>query len=537
MTGGKKMTLSLVALLLMVFVFSCDHTDKERAGTFTNPVIHADYSDPDVVRTGDDYYMVASSFNCVPGLPVLHSNDLVNWRLIGYALGRLQPREYFSQVRPGEGVWAPCIRFHGGSYYIYYPDPDRGIFMVKASDPRGPWSDPVRVKGGSGLIDPSPLWDDDGMAYLVWAFAGSRAGVKSVLMVSRMHPDGASTFGDDVMVFDGHDANPTVEGPKFYRHNGYYYIFAPAGGVTYGWQLVLRSKNIFGPYENKVVLSQGNTTVNGPHQGAWVTTHSGEDWFIHFQDKGAYGRIVHLQPMKWVNDWPVIGAANDGYSPGEPVASYAMPEAGQKWPDNQLQTSDEFNASSTGLQWQWPANPSVTWGYPSEALGCYRLNCVARTDSIVNMWLTSNLFLQKLPAERFSATAAVRCNLRYDGEEAGMIVMGKDYQYISLKRSEGKLWLNVVRCRNADKGAPEEITASEGINSGDIFFRITVDKGAECIFSYSTDGSRFKSAGEVFTAREGVWTGAKIGFFALRDGFINDAGYIDLDWFRIEKTE
>jgi beta-xylosidase len=538
MAGRNNMAFSFMASLLMVFCNSCDRNDKgEQKVTFTNPVIHADYSDPDVVRTGDDYYMVASSFNCVPGIPVLHSNDLVNWRLIGYALNRLQPYEYFRQVRHGEGVWAPCIRFHGGNYYIYYPDPDRGIFMVKAADPQGPWSDPVMVKRGRGLIDPSPLWDDDGRAYLVWAFAGSRAGVKSVLMVSRLRPDGTATYGDDVMVFDGHDANPTVEGPKFYRHKGYYYIFAPAGGVTFGWQLVLRSKNIFGPYESKIVLKQGKTAINGPHQGAWVTTHTGEDWFIHFQDKGAYGRIVHLQPMKWVNDWPVIGSDDNGDGTGEPVTSYAMPDVGKKWQETELQTSDEFNDNTTGLQWQWQANPSVTWGYPSAALGCYRLNCIARPDSMINMWSVPDLFLQKLPGESFTAIAAVKCNLRYDGEEAGMIVMGKNYQYISVKRSDNKLWLNVVRCSDADKGTAEEITASQEINSGDIFFRIKVNKGAQCTFGYSTDCSGFNDAGEVFTAREGVWIGAKIGFFALRDGFINDAGWIDLDWLRIEKTE
>jgi|GEM_PF-1550872 len=156
---------------------------------------------------------------------------------------------------------------------------------------------------------------------------------------------------------------------------------------------------------------------------------------------------------------------------------------------------------------------------------------------MTNLWHVPNLFLQKLPAERFTATAAVKINLRYDGEEAGMIVMGRDYQYISLRRSEGKLFLNTVRCIDADKGDAEQVAASEEINSGNIFFRIKVDKGAECTFSYSSDGSAFKEFGGSFTAREGAWIGAKIGFFALRDGFINDAGWIDLDWLRIEKTK
>src|SRR5690606_5555549 len=199
------------------------------------------------------------SFNCVPGLPVLHSKDLVNWNLIGYALNRLMPEEFFSKPQHGKGVWAPCIRYHNNEFYIFYPDPDFGIYMVKAKQPTGPWSEPVLVKSGRGLIDPSPLWDDDGKAYLVHAFAGSRAGIKSLLVIQSMSPDGTAVMNDEVMIIDGHDDQPTVEGPKFYKRNGYYYVFAPAGGVPTGWQLILRSKNVLGPYEQKIVLEQGST--------------------------------------------------------------------------------------------------------------------------------------------------------------------------------------------------------------------------------------------------------------------------------------
>lgn len=526
-----------LCFMLSIYLVSCNSDGGDTRETFSNPVIHADYSDPDVIRVGDDFYMVSSSFNCVPGLPVLHSKDLVSWHLIGHALPILQPYEHFRQVRHGGGVWAPCIRYHNRMYYIFYPDPDQGIFMVKAGDPAGPWSEPVMVKQGRGLIDPSPLWDDNDRAYLAWAFAGSRAGVKSILMVSEMSPDGTSVFGDAVMVFDGHDANPTVEGPKFYKRNGYYYIFAPAGGVPGGWQLVLRSPNIFGPYEQKVVLKQGYTPVNGPHQGAWVSTRTGEDWFVHFQDKGAYGRIVHLQPMKWLDDWPVIGSDIDGDGTGEPVSSFSMPDVVKKWPGAVMQTSDEFNENTTGLQWQWQANPSLTWGYPSGAYGCFRLNCIAKPDSMTNLWNIPNLLLQKLPEEKFTATASVRCHLSGNGEEAGMIIMGRDYCYISIYRSEEKLWLKVVNCRDADKNTAEEVVETREISTGNVFFRIKVDEGANCTFSYSLDGSVFEKAGGAFKAREGIWIGAKIGFFALRKGFINDAGWIDLDWLRIEKTE
>ncbi len=338
-------------LLLMMLALACicrAQTSKVWApdtgnGLYKNPIINADYSDPDAIRVGDDYYMTASSFNAVPGLPLLHSKDLVNWKLVGHALKRQPPYEHFSKLQHGNGVWAPAIRYHNNEFYIYYPDPDFGIYLTKAKDIKGPWSEPLLVQGGKGLIDPCPFWDDDGKVYLAHAFAGSRAGIKSILVIKQLDETGMRVTDDGVFVYDGHGIDPTIEGPKLYKRNGYYYIFAPAGGVSTGWQLVLRSKNIYGPYERKVVMDQGSTPVNGPHQGAWVNTPSGEDWFIHFQDKNAYGRVVHLQPMQWKNDWPVIGSDKDSDGKGEPVLIHRKPAVGRTYPAVTPPDSDEFN--------------------------------------------------------------------------------------------------------------------------------------------------------------------------------------------------
>jgi beta-xylosidase len=531
----------LLILKSMMFIYgqnpssiSKTWTADQGDGTYKNPVLHADYSDPDVIRAGDSYYLVASSFNCIPGIPVLHSRDLVNWSLIGYALNRLEPEEVFDKPQHGKGVWAPCIRFHNNEFYIYYPEPDQGIFMIKAANPAGPWSDPLLVAGGKGLIDPSPLWDDDGNAYLVFAFAGSRAGIKSVLMVDRMTPDGTRLFGQPVMVFEGSKNNPTVEGPKFYKRNGWYYIFAPAGGVKPGWQLVMRSRNVYGPYEEKTVMAQGKSPVNGPHQGGWVNTPTGEYWFIHFQDKDAYGRVVHLNPMKWINDWPVIGDDPDGDGCGEPVSLWKKPNVGRNYPVATPPESDEFNTPYPGLQWQWHANPKITYGFPSGNLGFFRLNCIPRPAGTQGLWNIPNLLLQKFPAESFTATAKLRFNHHFHGEETGFVVMGLDYQYVSLKQINNKLNILGIRCAKADKGGTEELIYIGEANSDEIYFRLKVETGALCTFSYSADGLTFTQAGAVFNAHPGMWIGAKFGFFALREGFINDAGTVDLDWLRIE---
>lgn len=528
---GILCTVSSIAQENISEVWVADKGD----GTYKNPIIHADYSDPDVIRVEDDYYMTASSFNCVPGLPILHSRDLVNWELIGHALKRQIPEDVFSIPQHGNGVWAPCIRYHNGEFYIYYPDPDFGIYLTKASDPHGPWSEPLLVKEGRGLIDPSPLWDDDGKIYLTFAFAGSRAGVKSVIIVAEMNSDGTKLIGDEVMVFDGHGDQPTIEGPKFYKRKGYYYIFAPAGGVTNGWQLALRSRNVYGPYEEKVVLAQGTTMINGPHQGAWIDTKTGEDWYIHFQDKEAYGRIVHLQPMSWKNDWPVIGIDKDGDGIGEPVLTHKKPDVGKQYPVRTPPESDEFNGSVLGKQWQWNANPQLYYGYPSGNMGFYRLNCYPRPTDSEGLWNVPNLLLQKFPAEEFMATTKITFSAFDENEETGFVVMGEDYQYISLKRTGKQLSVRIVSCEDARKGGIETELFSEEVDQNEIYFRVQVEKGARCTFSYSTDGQSFKTAGSIFEASPGRWIGARIGYFALREGKTNDSGIVDIDWFRVEK--
>jgi beta-xylosidase len=504
-------------------------------GTYKNPIINADYSDPDAIRVGDDYYMVSSSFNEIPGLPILHSKDLVNWTIIGHALSRQSPFEHFSKVQHGNGVWAPSIRFHNNEYYIYYPDPDFGIYVIKARNITGLWSDPVMVEAGKGLIDPCPLWDDDGRVYLVHAFAGSRAGIKSIIVVEEMNKEGTKLISDGVLVYDGHEKDPTIEGPKFYKRNGYYYIFAPAGGVSTGWQLVLRSKNIYGPYERKVVMDRGSTPINGPHQGAWVDTKTGENWFLHFQDKEAYGRVVHLQPMKWVNDWPVIGLDKDGDGKGEPVLVYKKPNIGKTYPISTVAESDEFTENKIGLQWQWEANPQTGFAFPSN--GKLRLFSYLIPDSIKSYWDVPALLLQKFPAEEFMATTKISFYPKLEGDRTGLTIHGADYAYVSLVKKTDGNYISFSICKDADKGKEATVQDGDKINSPDIYFRVNVRKGGICEFSYSQDGNIFTTVGEKLVAKPGRWVGAKMGLFCTRKGKTNDSGYSDVDWFRIEPLQ
>ena len=498
-------------------------------GHYKNPVIHADYSDPDVIRVGDDYYMTASSFEDVPGLPILHSRDLVNWKLVGHALKRLVPEDYYSIPRHGGGVWAPSIRYHKGEFWIYYPDPDFGIYLTKAKNPKGPWSLPLLVEAGKGLIDPCPLWDEDGKVYLVHAFAGSRAGIKSILVVKQMNTEGTKVLDAGKIVYDGHQIDPTIEGPKFYKRNGWYYIFTPAGGVKEGWQLVLRSKNVYGPYERKIVLEQGSTDINGPHQGAWVHTTAGEDWFIHFQDKGAYGRIVHLQPVKWLNDWPMMGSDKDGNGIGEPVLTHKKPVTSKNYLVSTPPDSDDFNANEIGLQWQWPANAGTNWAFTYPSKGLLRLYAI-HIDSSNLLWDVGNVLQQKFPAEQFAATTRLEFSPNTSMQEkAGLSVMGLSSAAIALsKKKEGIFLVYMVQ---DSKGSNEEILSR--IESPVIYLRVEVDRGGICRFSYSLDGAKFVHAGNQFNASPGRWKGAKLGLFCISNGKTNDNGFADFDWFKI----
>lgn len=502
-------------------------------GHYKNPIIHADYSDPDVVRLGDDFYMTSSSFNAVPALPILHSKDLVNWRLINHAIPEM-PAD-FDVPQHGNGVWAPSFNYHDGEFYIFYGDPDRGVYMIKTDDPRGEWEEPVLVQEAEGWIDPAPLWDDDGNAYLVYAFAKSRAGFNSVLHVAPMHPDGTHLLSEGREVFDGTSDHPTIEGPKFYKRDSMYYIFAPAGGVRDGWQTVLRSESVYGPYEDKIVLEQGDTEINGPHQGAWVSLESGEDWFVHFQEHIAYGRIVHLQPVTWEDGWPVMGRDEDGDGTGEPVLEYDKPDVGVSPPTMVPQTSDEFDAARLGLQWQWHGNSHYGWHSLTDRVGHLRLFAQPMPEDAENFWPVPNLLLQKLPAPAFSATTKMTFEGEAEGEKAGLVVMGHDYAYVAVRRAAtGGYELVHARKKDAAEGGPEQVEATVPLEDPQVHLQVTFEEGAQARFSYSLDGEAFEAIGGSFQAREGHWIGAKVGLFALSPEPVPQPSHADFEYFRIQ---
>jgi beta-xylosidase len=496
-------------------------------GTYQNPVLFADYSDPDVIRVGNDFYMVASSFNCMPGIPVLHSRDLVNWTIIGHVYERL-PFEKYDKPVHGEGSWAPSIRFHEGYYYVYFCTPHEGLFMAKTADPAGFW-ELHHVARVEMWEDPCPLWDDDGNTYLVRSKLCGQP-----MIVHRMSRDGKTLLDNGTVVFDDPDTQPVLEGPKFLKKDGWYYIIAPAGGVPVGWQTVLRSKNVYGPYEAKIVLHQGDTEINGPHQGGLVDTESGEWWFIHFQDRHAYGRIVHLQPAAWADGWPVIGVDQNNDGIGEPVMNYKKPDIPFHTAVCVPQTSDEFESDQIGPQWQWHANFRSEWFSLTERPGILRLFAVQNLSQEGNFWFVPNLLLQKFPAPAFSASVRIEFQPDSEGDLSGLCIMGETWSTVAVEKKGNEIWVvqytgTFSQCHDLTK-----IEEFHIINTTDVTMRIIVNNDASCSFSYSLDGLNFQTIGTIFQAKKGRWIGAKVGLFCLNSNMISSHGFADFDWFRIE---
>ena len=488
-------------------------------GTYCNPVLFADYSDPDVVRHGDDFFMVASSFNCTPGLPILQSRDLVNWTLINHAIKNL-PHPRYAEVQPGCGVWAPAIRHHAGKFWIFFPMPDEGIYVTTAVHPAGEWSEPQLVQAGKGLIDPCPLWDDDGQAWLVHAYAGSRAGIKHRLRLCPMAPDGSRLLGEGKIVYHEPDKHPTLEGPKFLKRDGWYYILAPAGGVETGWQLALRSRNIYGPYEDRITLAQGRTAINGPHQGALVDTAAGEWWFLHFQDADVYGRIVHLQPVTWLDGWPLAGQLHPGSAAGEPVLRHAKPKMAAAGKILAPATDDEFDTPKLGHQWQWQANHGGDWHSLVARPGWLRL--YPRPAHPQSPGRNPHLLLQKFPARTFAVETSLELSAGHPGEEAGLVVAGRSQAELGL-RQEAPGWRIILRVDGVEQ-------FSQVCDTAAVRLQLKVRSGGECRFGFEMNGE-IVEVPFAFQAQKGVWIGAKVGLYCHQSPTASPAGHADFDWF------
>ncbi|WP_054136598.1 glycoside hydrolase 43 family protein [Blastomonas sp. AAP25] len=496
---------------------------------YANPIIWADYSDPDVIRVGDRYYMVSSSFHLSPGIPVLESADLVSWRIIGHVLPRLPFDPAYDMPGPhtltdgiskpiggtryASGTWAPSIRHHAGKFFVYVATPDEGIFMMTATDPRGPWSAPIQVIAGPGLEDPCPFWDDDGSAWLIHGRVGA-----GPLILHRMSADGTRVLDQGIVVAEDRQRLPVLEGPKLYKRDGYYYIFAPIGGVSTGPQAVGRSRRITGPYEWRDVLLP-TAEVKGPHQGGYVETPSGQGWFVHFNSTGAFGRITWLEPVRWEDGWPLMGDASN-----RPVASAAAPDVPASSPRFALQASDEFSGRRLGLQWQWNHNPDDRRWSLADRPGWLRLSA----GHARYLTHARNTLTQMLTGPHMVATARIDLRRMADGQRAGLTMFGVRPTWIGAVREGG-----VTRLAFASEGVE---TLGEPLPATALF-RVEVGPDQRAHYSWSADGRRFSPIGKALQlAPFSWWRGSRPGLFTFTHA-ASPAGSIDVDWVRISSRK
>lgn len=427
---------------------------------FRNPILDFDVPDPDVIPLSEGgYAMVASSFDRRPGLPLWRSDDLVSWRPAGFAGGHSPLLD-----RSG-GVWAPAIREHGDRLYVTWADPDRGVFVTHARSLEGPWSPPRLLIAGPGPIDPCPFWDEDGRTWLIHGWARSRAGFANRLDIIEVDAELKQVIGDPRVVIDGDsiDGCTVLEGPKLYRRGDRYWIFAPAGGVGNGWQYAFRAFSLDGPWEERIILEQGSSAINGPHQGAWVVGAEGEEWFVHFQQTEHHGRILHLQPLAWsLEDWPLVGSGVSGGRP-EPVFT---------WPSPSPRSED------SGARWAGQATAS----------GWHGLDADPRTLVV--------------------AAAGRLVHLRAGGILAHPLPVGTRTLSVTLRGGAGALWLIGADAHRVEGSAALGQPSGSRTTTHTVL-TVEID-GATAAFHI--DGQQI---GEPFTVASAPWTGLEVGISAM----------------------
>jgi len=392
---------------------------------YENPILEADYSDPDVIRVGEDFYMVSSSFNYVPSIPIMHSKDLVHWEIINYVSFSLMPS--FKKVRSGEGVWAPSIRYHNGTFYVMAPFPDEGLYVSSSDDIYGKWSDFSLLLEGKGFEDPCPIWEN-GRTYVVFAFVKSRIGFNSKLGLIETDERLSKVISSEYkIIYDGTKDDPTIEGPKCYHHLGKTFILCPAGGVEHGYQVALRADSIFGPFERKVILSEGNNGINGPHQGALIDINDNDEYaFIHFRDQKELGRITYLENVVFEDNWPICG--KDGKPQKDGLINLEECELN-------IDYSSSFSSLKLDKIFQTPALVDDKW------LECstsgLRMNC--RVNSFNNLSLFPYVLAEKISGYKMQATLEVEPHLK-ENERVLFGIFGCDYIFIGYKMVNNELY-------------------------------------------------------------------------------------------------
>lgn len=532
-------------------------------GTYKNPILNGDYPDSDVEQVGDTYYMISSKQHMSPGMVILESKDMVNWTSIGHVWDSLSWAPEYNWDKMGGypfGVWAGDLEYHEGTWFCYQIDFKHGLYVSTAKDIRGPWSAPIQMLPQELVLDdPAVFWDDETHeAYVICNTAGKQKSPENTIpgnenRIYKMSWDGTKILDEGKLVYTGLGS----EAAKIYKFDGIWYIFMAEWFYTDPdnpgkipspendrKQVVLRSKeNIYGPYEKKVVLERGNGIERSCSQGALMQAPDYSWWYVHQLIQNTeipfQGRPQCLEPVTWVDGWPIIGIDVDNDGIGEPVVQYQKPI--QDFPVSAPQSDDDFSASKLGLQWEWNHNPRTAFWSLIERPGWLSLKAgiplsadsgagpainqwTNNDGSETDFWRAYNTLSQRIMGIT-SGTAEAKFDISNmaAGQRAGFVRYGGVYHLLGIVVDDA----GVRNLFFMDNFAKEETLGTE--ISGDELFVRTSNTGNQAYYEYSLDGKKYERFGPEFTIQFGKWTGDRLGFFCWNEK--QEKGSIDVDWF------
>jgi len=500
-------------------------------GTFTNPVMWADVPDPDVIRVGDDFWLVSTTMHLMPGAPIMHSRDLVNWQTVSYLFDSLHETPKYDMVGGtvyGRGQWATSLRYFRGTYYALFSpndDPYRA-FVYTTTDPRKGWTLHSRLPH---FHDASLFFDDDGRAYV---FSGSG-------WVTELNDDltDKRKGGLDRVVIDRDSTeNSLLEGSRVIKHDGRYYLLmvswpkdAPRRQVCY------RADNIAGPYEKRVILQDQFAGFPYVGQGTIVDDARGNWYGFIFQDRGAVGRVPLLMPCRWIDGWPMLG--DDG---GRVPLTMAKPVQGE--PAAQLVVSDDFDGKALDLlHWQWNHNPvNSAWALSGGAL---RLTTSRVVD---NLYMAPNTLSQRMEGPECSAYIEIDTRHMKDGDRAGLAAFNGHSGVLAVQRSGDGYELcltheivNLTDREHMVSGVDREERACIKIKARRIFLRVDADfrLGRDVArFYYGTDGKKWTQVDGDYKMRYDftrLFMGTRFAIFNYATK--SAGGYVDVKKFRYKR--
>lgn len=501
--------------------FKSQSVSDQGNGKYKNPIVFADFPDPDVVRVGDTYYMATTTMHHFPGCTLLKSKDMVNWEYCAQPLEQLSTKDSYNLLNDqnayAKGMWACAIAYHDGRFYIMINGNDAGGYILSATDPEGKWE---KKQLDRVYYDPGMLFDN-GKVYVV-------CGTTTIRMCEL---DEDFNFIREKTLLT---ADAMLEGCHLYKIGDYYYIYGTYGGWPSG-QTVLRSKSVFGTYEEKMLVEKwidGN--ANTVHQGALIETPTGEWWTILQQDLGALGRMPNLQPVKWENDWPVIG------NNGVPYTTYTKPNVGTCSPSVAMVTNDNFRSYPIGMQWEWNHNPDNGAWSLFERPGWLRLKTSGAADRLTQ---ARNMLTQRIYAFHDKSSQASTGTVRLDvtnlqeGDRAGICILQDPYAAIAVEVKDGKkqlVWWQDQLTANSGF-TPSQKTQTVDIDDV-VYLRAAITYGtSKTQFYYSVDNKTYKPLGSQTTLgyNLSVFVGARFGLFCYNTQ-TGSEGYADFDWFSTE---